>query len=1255
MNISKSKFNSILETEILDNYQQIIIVTDENVSKLYNSEITCFIDFFPEHNKEAYLCEIVPGEESKCIKMKKYIEHFLFKNNIKRQNSCLIAIGGGVIGDLAGYVASTYKRGIDLIHVPTTLLAMVDSSIGGKNGINNTFGKNMIGTFYQPKHILIFPYFLKTLPKEEIINGMAEIIKTAAIGNIKLWNTLQSYCLDDLLNDDQLFQNIIQETAFTKLSIVENDFLDKAGSSKINIKYPRELLNFGHTIGHVIEYATQKKHGYCVAIGMVKELLFKKNGKHLVPLEIQNDIIDCLRKYQLPVDLDIHISDDDIETFFKNDKKDGRIVLLKSIGHAYIEKCSCNQILEMIRIDRVLHFKSKTNVEPIVYYGPGSKSETNRVLIIAALGIGKCCIKNPLISDDTLYMIKALKNLGINIELGDKYINIEGCAGNITINKDKILYLGNSGTSIRFLTAMTSIIKSEHKIILTGIERMKLRPIKHLVLALKQLGVSINTETESGCPPVIIFNNHENILGGSTEIDCSVSSQYLSGLLMISPCYGTDTKIYIKSDMVSSKFVKLTTKIMNKFGVNVVENIDQRYYLVKSQKYKNPKEYLIEADASSCSYPIALSISHKIPLHIPNLTSNNKQGDLYFSTEVMSKFGTFDIKCNEEGTLIDNFKNDNKLCGLGTIDMDSSDTFLTIGVLAALSNGTTKIINIDNQNVKECERINVLYKYLKEAGVDINLQNNELEIQGNGGKNLKQICVDCHKDHRIAMSFAILGSHIDGIVISDYTCVNKTYPSFWSDMEIFGLQSDINQNKKLISKNNPIVLIGMPCSGKTYYGKKLSVNNGLKFCDTDELFFTEYNISPEDYISQYGWKNFRRIEYIILTRCLSEYDIISTGGGIIEYQESANCLKNIENVIFINTPLKVLQKRFSERQQTAPYGCTIEELYEKRYNLYDEISSYKYNGIDFLKYMNKILNKVSICKNSCFICIPFIYIKENLTKLKHIVENADALEIRIDYCEDITNYKYIEEILNKVQNIVNIPIIFTIRTTNEGGYFEYDKNILESLINLAIKNGVEFIDNELWHNSLITNRNNCQIIGSCHANDFTYLKKVINNQYKKHNPDVLKLVVPYNIYQQTLDYVKDINIKKIIIASKNIGKLTRIVNQYYTPITHDDLNSTATGQLTYNELQNMRNILNINDESLFFLFGSPIQKSPSPYIHNYIFNSRNKNSYYDIVETTMINQIVNIVNNKNFKGASVTIPLKEKLFDIVDSISEPKK
>ena len=159
---------------------------------------------------------------------------------------------------------------------------------------------------------------------------------------------------------------------------------------------------------------------------------------------------------------------------------------------------------------------------------------------------------------------------------------------------------------------------------------------------------------------------------------------------------------------------------------------------------------------------------------------------------------------------------------------------------------------------------------IRGAGVDINLQNNELEILGNGGKNLKQICVDCHKDHRIAMSFAILGSHIDGIVISDYTCVNKTYPSFWSDMEIFGLQSDINQNKKLISKNNPIVLIGMPCSGKTYYGKKLSVNNGLKFCDTDELFFREYNISPEDYISLYGWENFRRIEYIILTRCLSE-------------------------------------------------------------------------------------------------------------------------------------------------------------------------------------------------------------------------------------------------------------------------------------------------------------------------------------------------------------------------------------------------
>jgi len=775
-NIFNSKLSKLKELLILDDYNQIVIITNDNVYKYYSEEIISIQNYYKSKGISILVYQIPHGEGSKKLEIKLKIEKFMFENNVKRAKSCVVGLGGGVVGDLTRFIASTYKRGISFIQIPTTILAMVDSSIGGKTGINNEFGKNLIGSFYNPKYILIFMDFINTLPREEVINGFAEIIKIAAISDKTLWNILIENNIDSVLNDMHLMFKIIQMTSTTKMKIVK----DTAVANNIQLICPREHLNFGHTIGHIIEYSQGLKHGYAVAIGMILELRLKENNEYLVPITIRNEIIECIRKYELPTECkNIEISE--ISQYLKHD----RIILINKIGYSYTKKCTLNQIIECMTIQRKLYHQHIN--EFVKYYGPGSKSETNRVLILASLGRGRCIIKNALLSDDTLYMIKALQILGIDIKLQGNDITVVGNIGNIDFNGERTLFLGNSGTSMRFLTSLM-IILNKGIVNLTGIERIKERPIGDLVSALKIYGININAENNGKNPPIRVEGT-TNFKSCEIFLNCSISSQYLTGLLLVASSILGGLKINVLNKLVSAKFIEMTLKIMNKFGLNVYYDPDIKQFSINHQIYDNPKIYNIEADASSCSYPIAYSIINKIPLHIPNLTSNNIQGDLFYSTEVMKKFGNFDLTCDEDGTKINNYTSNLK--GIGEIDMDSSDTFLTIGILAALSDGVTKIVNIDNQNVKECKRIDVLYNHLKKTGVDIKLNNLELTINGNPQKKLKNIFVNCHDDHRIAMSFSLLSVSMNELVISDYTCINKTYPNFWKDMSSLGLKNEI--------------------------------------------------------------------------------------------------------------------------------------------------------------------------------------------------------------------------------------------------------------------------------------------------------------------------------------------------------------------------------------------------------------------------------------------------------------------------------
>lgn len=269
VNLGKDSYHIIIDRDILNrvgpyiskiiNPGKAVIVTDKTVESLYGKAVA---DSLSECNFDVKLVSIKPGEEQKTISQAEKLYEVLFDHKIDRK-SCIVALGGGVIGDLTGFVASTFMRGINFVQIPTTLLAQVDSSIGGKVAVNHPRGKNMIGCFYQPKTVLIDIATLRTLPKAEITAGMVEVIKYGMIKDSAFFGYIEKHLSEILELDAAALEKIIHDSCMIKAQIVELDEKEEG---------LRAILNYGHTIGHALEALTSYKkyrHGEAVAMGMI--------------------------------------------------------------------------------------------------------------------------------------------------------------------------------------------------------------------------------------------------------------------------------------------------------------------------------------------------------------------------------------------------------------------------------------------------------------------------------------------------------------------------------------------------------------------------------------------------------------------------------------------------------------------------------------------------------------------------------------------------------------------------------------------------------------------------------------------------------------------------------------------------------------------------------------------------------------------------------------------------------------------------
>ena len=309
--------------------EKVIIITDENVYAAHKEKF----DSFP-------VIVIPAGEENKIQTTCDDVIRQLVELEADRQ-SCLIGVGGGVVTDLVGYIAAIYKRGTRLVLVPTSILAMVDASVGGKNGIDVGVYKNMVGTTKQPDYILFDYDFLDTLPVKEWINGFAEIIKHACIRDLVLFQTLERYTLHEIQSDKSLIASLIEKNVAIKMDIVTTDEFELG---------PRKLLNFGHTVGHAIENLHQLPHGHAVSIGIVAacNLSEKLNGLHFSDAQ---RVVKLLAHYHLPVDIETDYQK--VFAVLKMDKKredgDMHFIMLNKIGEAQVKKIPLQYLQENLK------------------------------------------------------------------------------------------------------------------------------------------------------------------------------------------------------------------------------------------------------------------------------------------------------------------------------------------------------------------------------------------------------------------------------------------------------------------------------------------------------------------------------------------------------------------------------------------------------------------------------------------------------------------------------------------------------------------------------------------------------------------------------------------------------------------------------------------------------------------------------------------------------------------------------------------
>ncbi|SFM06132.1 3-phosphoshikimate 1-carboxyvinyltransferase [Paenibacillus sp. 1_12] len=407
---------------------------------------------------------------------------------------------------------------------------------------------------------------------------------------------------------------------------------------------------------------------------------------------------------------------------------------------------------------------------------PGSKSCTNRALIIAALAEGTSTIGHILRSDDSYWCLDALQRLGVKLEVTGNTVTIEGTGGRWP-NQSGSLYLGAAGTAARFLPGALAASASGQWLV-EGSQRLSERPIRPLIEALQQLGASIQYKALDGQLPIEIQG--QGLRGGDVSISGAVSSQFISGLLMASPYAKQATRIRIIDTIVQHAYVNLTISLMKQFGVTVTRNELLNAYEIQPQMYE-AQTLTLEADASTSCYALAYAALTGGHVRVTNLPDQTNQPDL----GMLAVFEQMGCRIQKSATGIELW-GAQQLKGGFTISMkEMSDQTMTLAAMAPFTDAPITITDVAHIRAHECDRIRAMCESLSRLGIQVDEHPDGITIYP--GVPLPTV-LPTYDDHRMAMSLALIGSRIGGIRLLDPGCVSKTYPRFFKDMEQLGLR-----------------------------------------------------------------------------------------------------------------------------------------------------------------------------------------------------------------------------------------------------------------------------------------------------------------------------------------------------------------------------------------------------------------------------------------------------------------------------------
>ncbi|GGP57688.1 3-phosphoshikimate 1-carboxyvinyltransferase [Shewanella saliphila] len=419
--------------------------------------------------------------------------------------------------------------------------------------------------------------------------------------------------------------------------------------------------------------------------------------------------------------------------------------------------------MKQLRLNPITCINGEINI-------PGSKSISNRALLLATLAKGSTTLTNLLDSDDIRYMLASLKQLGIQYSLSDDktVCVVEGNGGPISSDSAQNLFLGNAGTAMRPLCAALTLGQGEFT--LTGEPRMEERPIGDLVDALRQLGADVTYLKNEGFPPLTI--NATGLNGGDVEIAGDLSSQFLTALLMVAPLTKDSVNIKIKGELVSKPYIDITIALMKQFGVEVINHQYQRFEIKVGQQYVSPGKVLVEGDASSASYFLAAGAIQGGEVKVTGVGRLSIQGDVKFA-DALAKMGA-DIEWGDDYIIA-------RKSPLTAIEMDMNhipDAAMTIATAALFAKGTTKLTNIYNWRIKETDRLAAMTTELRKVGAIVDEGHDYITITPPDQLNTADI--DTYNDHRMAMCFSMMAFAECGITINDPDCTSKTFPDYFA-------------------------------------------------------------------------------------------------------------------------------------------------------------------------------------------------------------------------------------------------------------------------------------------------------------------------------------------------------------------------------------------------------------------------------------------------------------------------------------------